>query len=125
MTYKTLTEIKNLVRAFEDCTLPRSCWTHQAHLSVALWYLTHFSEEEAIKCMRDRIRNYNTTIGIKNTNDSGYHETITLFWMQIILSYLFFQGKDCNFLDIVNNLISTYKNERLIFEYYSRNLLFS
>lgn len=43
MTYKTLDEIKNIVRAFEDCTLPRSEWTHHAHLTIALWYLTHFS----------------------------------------------------------------------------------
>lgn len=125
MTYQTIAEIKNLVLAFEDCTLPRSHWTHQAHLTVALWYLTHFSEEEAIKCIRDRIRNYNIAIGIENTKDSGYHETITLFWMRIILTYLISKGKDCMFIDIANNLINTYKNAELIFEYYSRDLLLS
>ncbi len=75
--------------------------------------------------MRDRIHNYNTAMGIKNTNDSGYHETITLFWMGIIIIHLVSQGKDCSFVDIVNHLISTYENERFIFEYYSRNLLLS
>ncbi len=125
MTYKTLAEIENLVLAFENYTLPRSCWTHQAHLTVALWYLTHLSEEEAVKCMRDRIRNYNTAIGIENTKNSGYHETITLFWMRIILTYFISEAKDRMFVDIANKLIKNYKNDGLIFEYYSRDLLLS
>lgn len=125
MTYKTLAEIESLVRAFEDCTLPRFCWTHQAHLTVALWYLTHFSEERAIKCMRDRIRKYNVATGVENTKNSGYHETITLFWLLIISNYLISEIPACKLVDIANKLLYTYENSELVFEYYSRNLLLS
>lgn len=125
MTYKTLAEIESLVRAFENCTLPRSCWTHQAHLTVALWYLTHFSAVEAIGLICDRIRKYNTAIGIENTNNSGYHQTITLFWVRLILSYLIREIEVYSFVDLANNLINTYNNPELIFECYSHNLLLS
>lgn len=65
MIYKTLDEIKNIVLAFEDCTLLRNKWTHHAHQTVALWYLTHFCQHEAINFMRDRIQKYNAANGIK------------------------------------------------------------
>ncbi|KJH71709.1 hypothetical protein [Aliterella atlantica] len=125
MTYKTLAEIESLVGAFEDCVLPRSCWTHQAHLTVALWYLTHFSEEQAINCMRDRIRKYNVATGVENTKNSGYHETITLFWLRVISNYLISEIQVYELVDIANKLLNTYKNSGLVFEYYSRNLLLS
>lgn len=125
MTYKSLTEIESLVTAFEDCVLPRPCWTHQAHLTVALWYLTHFSEAEAIRYMRDRICKYNAAVGIENTKNTGYHETLTLFWMRIVLHHLACKSKDYFFVDLANNLIATYNNTELPLEYYSRNLLLS
>lgn len=125
MTYKTLIEIESLVRAFEDCVLPRSHWTHQAHLTVALWYLTHFSTERAIKYMRDRICKYNAATGIESTNNSGYHETINLFWIRIISNHLISEMQDRELVDIANDLLNIYKNSVLIFEYYSRTLLLS
>ena len=125
MTYKTLDEIKNIVRAFEDCTLPRSEWTHSAHLTVALWYLTHFSVQEAINCLRDRIQKYNAANGIKTTKDTGYHETITLFWVQIIIRYLSANAGNNNIVLLTNGLIDKYENSRLPLEYYSRDFLMS
>ncbi len=122
MTYKSLDEIKNIVRAFEDCTLPRSEWSHSAHQTVALWYLTH-SQHEAINCLRDRIQKYNAANGIKTTKDTGYHETITLFWVQIIIDYLSANAGNNNIVLLTNGLINSYKNSRLPLEYYSRDLL--
>lgn len=120
----TFGEIENLIWAFENCTLPRGEWTHQAHLIVALWYLTHYSQLEAINCIRERIQNYNKALGIKTTKDSGYHETITLFWIKIVWQYLTFEGKNLSLLDLVNGL-SRYSNPRLPLEYYSGNRLMS
>lgn len=119
MTYKSLDEIKNLVGAFEDCTLLLSEWKHSAHLTVALWYLIHFIEYEVINCLRDRIPIYNAAHGIKNTKDSGYHETITLFWVQIITWYLSANAGDNNIVLLTNKLIDSYGNSRLTLEYYS------
>ena len=32
-------EIEWFISRFEDCTLPKSEWTHGKHLVMALWYL--------------------------------------------------------------------------------------
>ncbi|MGB5962607.1 MAG: hypothetical protein WBG73_18355 [Coleofasciculaceae cyanobacterium] len=121
----TFEEIVNLIKAFENCTLPRDEWTHQAHLIVALWYLTHSSQLEAIKGIRERIQNYNNAIGIKTTKDSGYHETITLFWINIVCQYLIVEEKNLPVVDLVNGLNSHYNNPRLPLEYYSCDRLMS
>jgi hypothetical protein len=98
--YWTLGEIESFVRAFESCTLPRCEWTHQAHLIVALWYLTHYSQSEAINCIRDRIQRYNQAIGIKTTKDTGYHETLTLFWVRVVCQYLAAEGANRSLVNL-------------------------
>jgi hypothetical protein len=123
--YQTLSEIEILIRAFEACTLPRGQWNHQAHLTVALWYLTHYSQPEATKYIRDRIQRYNLAQGIKTTKDSGYHETITLFWIEIVRRYLSVATATGSFVDIANGLLHSCGNPRLPLEYYSRELLMS
>jgi len=131
--YWTLGEIESLIQAFENCTLPRSEWTHQAHLIVALWYLTHYSQLEATNCIRVseaaslklRIQDYNRAIGIKTTKDSGYHETLTLFWVRIVYLYLASEGANSSLVDLANGLIQRCGNPSLPLEYYSRDRLMS
>ena len=118
-------ELANLVKAFQNCTLPRSEWTHQAHLIVALWYLANYPQLEAISLIINRIQNYNNALGIKTTKDSGYHETITLFWIKIMNKYLTAKGKNCSFVDLANGLIEHSGNPNLSLEYYSLNRLMS
>ena len=123
--YQTLSEIEILIREFEACTLLRCQWDHHAHLTVALWYLTHYSEPEATNYTRDRIQRYNLAQGIKTTKDSGYHETITLFWIEIVRRYLSVATANGSFVDIANGLLHSCGNPRLPLEYYSRELLMS
>lgn len=123
--YQTLSEIKILIREFDACTLPRHQWDHQVHLTVALWYLTHYSQPEATNYIRNGIQRYNLAQGIKTTKDSGYHETITLFWIQIVRRYLSVGTANGSFVDIANALLHSYRNPRLPLEYYSRERLMS
>src|SRR3979490_953792 len=74
--------------AFEEGTLPRPDWTHAAHLAIGATYLVEYERFEAIWRARDGIRHYNASQGILNTSESGYHETITLFWLGITLNFL-------------------------------------
>ncbi len=37
--------------------------------------------------LRDRIRAYNVSQGGENTEDRGYHETITRFWLETVIAY--------------------------------------
>lgn len=123
--YSTVDEVESLVRAFEDCTLPRGEWTHRAHLTVALWYLAHCSGREATARIRNGIKRYNAAVGVQTTKNGGYHETITLFWICAISKYLLFADAGCSLLELVNGMISRFGDGRLPFDYYSRELLMS
>ena len=52
-------EIESFIRAFEDCSLPKSEWTHTRHLVMALWYLRRHRREEATRLIREGIQRYN------------------------------------------------------------------
>ncbi len=77
-----------LIRRFELCELSAAEWTHQAHLAAAAWYLTNYPPVEAGQRIRDGIRKFNESVGGKNTEDSGFHETLTEFWMREVYSRL-------------------------------------
>jgi hypothetical protein len=121
----TYAEVESLVREFEACTLPRSEWTHQAHLTVALWYLAHCSGREATARIRNGIKRYNAANGVQMTKDSGYHETITLFWICVISKYLLLADAGCSFVELANGMLARFADGRYPFEYYSRELLMS
>lgn len=76
MTYETDAEIKALTARFLDRTLPKQDWTHTAHFAVALCLLADDSID-AFAVMPSEIRAYNEATGVKNTDQEGYHETIT------------------------------------------------
>lgn len=77
MTPMTDDEIEETVRGFLACTLPKDCWTHAAHFAVALWLLRDRGEAVARAHMPGLIRAYNESVGGRNTDSEGYHETIT------------------------------------------------
>jgi len=84
----TTREIAAFIAEFEARILPKASWHHQGHLVVGLWYLSHHSPEEALSILRRRISAYNEVAGPPNTDTSGYHETLTRFYLQGIASHL-------------------------------------
>ena len=79
--WTTTKEIEEFISEFEACRLPKVRWTHEAHLVVGWWYLTHHSFDEALIVVRRRIRAHNESVGTANTDHSGYHETLTRFYL--------------------------------------------
>ena len=61
-------------------TLPKSSWTHGAHVAVSAYLAFEHAPEEALDLARAGIVHFNTCVGTPNTEDSGYHETLTRFW---------------------------------------------
>ena len=118
-------EVRSFIRAFEECTLPRSAWTHPAHLTVAMWYLMERSEIEATTRIRNGILRYNASQGIKTTATSGYHETITLFWTRLVAKYLSLADSDKSTVELANGVIRAFENKEIPFEYYTRDRLLS
>ncbi len=118
-------DIEQLVQAFEDCQLPRSQWTHSAHLAVALWFLLHYSEAEAIARIKSGIKRYNQAVGIENSATSGYHETLTLFWIAKIRDFLSANSSTQLTIDLWQELMQQCDDPKLPLQYYSRDNLMS
>ncbi|MGB8700269.1 MAG: hypothetical protein WCD18_12705 [Thermosynechococcaceae cyanobacterium] len=118
-------EIEAIILAFEDGTLPRSQWTHSAHLVVAFWYLAHHPKTVATQCIRDGIQRYNAAMGIPQTKERGYHETITRFWIEIVARFLMEKSDKSSMLSQIHPLLQRYNNSDLMFQYYSRDRLMS
>lgn len=57
---------------------PRASWNHAAHLAAAADLVAGGAGPAAV---RERILAYNATQGIVSTEDYGYHETVTQFWV--------------------------------------------
>ena len=89
----------NLVSQFRSQLLPKPEWTHEAHLIVALWHLLEYGDIYSALChLRAGIILNNSSIGIRNTETSGYHETITVFWVRQIKEFIDSQNsRDFNF----------------------------
>ena len=123
--YRSSEEIERLISAFESCTLPRAGWTHRAHLTVGLWYLSQYSQEKATALIRESIQKYNHACGVITTKEGGYHETITLFYVWLISKYLEEADEQGTVVDRVNGLIEKYGDRSYPLEYYSRERLMS
>jgi hypothetical protein len=111
-------EVKKLVREFERCRLPLSDFKHRAHLSVALFYLTQMPVSAAAHQFRAAIKRF-----IEHYGETGYNETITMFWLNVIVRLLITSEGGRSPADLLDELLESYGDSRLIFTYYSRERL--
>ena len=124
-TFRTTDEILSLVRRFEDCTLPRAEWTHAAHLTVALWHLLQFDWPEASARVRRGIKRSNAAHGIRTTPTGGYHETLTLFWLRAVRTFLEAERNEGRSLVRLANELAATHDKGLPLAHYTRERLFS
>lgn len=101
-------ETEAAARGMMGCTLPKAEWTHEAHFAAALWLLRERGETAARAEMPGLIRRYNESVGGRNTETEGYHETIT----QASLTMAALMAGPCGRPD-------------WIFAYWSKEVLFS
>lgn len=80
--YNSDEEIRQLVESFEECSFHPAEFRHHQHLAVALWYVRQLPPEEAENRMTSGIRRLAEAYG-----KSGYHETITLFWLHVVSDF--------------------------------------
>ncbi|MFN7979744.1 MAG: hypothetical protein U0P30_16540 [Vicinamibacterales bacterium] len=71
------------VAAWETGTLPKHEWSHAAHVAVGACYALRHGAA-ALDRTREGIRRYNAAVGTANTDTSGYHETLTRFWAEVL-----------------------------------------
>lgn len=81
MQFETEESLDCFIAAFEDGSWPSAEWKHAHHLVMATCYVLAYGRDEALTRARVNIAKYNEAQGGENTADSGYHETLTVFWI--------------------------------------------
>ena len=110
-------EIDAFVAAFEAGVLPKARWTHGAHLLTGAWYVHELGEAAATDKMRLCVRRYNEAVGGKNTETSGYHETITVLWIKL-LSRLLRDSQPINRAEFALLAVQRFEKDRGILQRY-------
>ena len=120
-----MNDVNRIAEAFLACTLPKAEWTHEAHLKVGLWHCLRYSADESLNLLRERIKRYNIATGVQNTDSSGYHETITRFYVWQIGHFLHETAHHESIDELADELIQRYGDRTLALTYWSRETLFS
>ena len=130
--YQNVDEIEEVVRGFESCSTGKEEFSHPSHLTVALWYLTHYSFEQAMAKMRAGLHRF---LAHHQVPAGKYNETITQFWLKVVEAYALAQTESNlasignqspvaeQLVSVANGLVKTRGNPRLVFDYYSESLI--
>lgn len=74
-----------LLSSIESKSLAKERWTHEAHLSVGLAVVSSSTDlQVALTRLRALISAYNESLGGQNTDTSGYHHTLTAYYVWAI-----------------------------------------
>lgn len=119
------TEIDAVYTGFIERALPKACWTHAAHLVVALTHLARAGLEAARRDMPGLIRRYNEATNTPNTDTEGYHETLTQFYLGALEAFRQSRERGDEAADIAALLASPLADRAYPLRAYSRERLFS
>jgi hypothetical protein len=105
-----------LIAGFENGSWPGAKWTHAAHLTLGACYI--LEGNSALDRLRAGIPRYNVSQGGKNTEDSGYHETLTCFWHDIIRDYIATLPAGLDRLTVTRAVVAEFAPQRDLFRQY-------
>lgn len=117
-----------IVSAFRSGNMTREQFSHRAHLCVGLYHLSHpwlNDEASAAGTVREAIHAFNAKVGAVQTETSGYHETITLFYVRIIRHFLADRNPSEPFNDLAEALIAEWGDPKLPLRYWTKERLMS
>jgi hypothetical protein len=118
-------QLDEIVSGFCSHKLDKSLWTHQAHIVTAIWHLLKYDKYDALCRLRSGIISYNLALGGENTGQSGYHETMTVFWWEIIGQFVSGKKDEPFHRLCVQFLGSPAADKNYPFRFYSKERLFS
>ncbi|MGB9181558.1 MAG: hypothetical protein WCB68_20180, partial [Pyrinomonadaceae bacterium] len=113
-------EVEEVVRKFESCEFADSEFTHDAHLTVALCYLSSLTVEEATERMRAGLFRFLDHHGVDR---KVYNETITVFWIRLVRSFLEQANPNRSLSDLAKELLETHGDSKIIFNHYSKEFV--
>jgi hypothetical protein len=117
-------EIEALVCSFEEHRLAHADWNHAAHLTLATVYTRRYGLA-AVDEIRTAIQSYNESIGVVMTDTSGYHETMTVFFMRMVAHVLKDLPEDTPMPEQVEIVIERLGDRKIMLEHYTRDLAMS
>ncbi len=118
--YKDSSEIEAVVEGFEAGTSSKDDFSHQSHLTVAVFYLHHLGELEATGKMRSGLLRF---LDHHDVGRVKFHETLTVFWIKTVAEFLCRMDPATSMLEKTNKVVERLGNSRLVFAYYSEELL--
>ncbi len=122
----TKTELDSFAAAFQECRIPKSEWTHQAHLKMGAWHILNFGKDDALTRLRTGISRLNDSHGVPNSESRGYHETITRVYLHLIDEFLRELPAGISIDDTLDRLLSSRLSEKdFLLAFYSRERLMS
>ncbi len=73
-----------IATAMTACRLPKSEWTHEAHIQAGLSLILRSGASAALTTLREAIPRYNLSTNTPNTDSGGYHDTLTVYYVWAI-----------------------------------------
>ena len=123
--FKSADAIRHIGEGLLACTLPRAEWTHEAHLAATTWLLVERPDIDLDSALPGLIRRFNESVGGRNTDTEGYHETITRVFLAAVRAHAAETG-DMALNDRVNALLASERGHReWPLRFYSPERLFS
>lgn len=124
--FSDIQEVESFVKAFQDHSLPKSSWVHKAHFIVGLWYLLHNDLDTTIDQLREDIKSYNASKGVINDDKTGYHETLTVFYLRKIQDFIDTLTDKSLRVELFNNIVNNIITDKSYpLKYYSAELIYS
>ena len=120
--YKHVSEIEAVVVGFESCTTGKEEFTHRSHLTVATYYIFGSTQEKATERMRAGLLRFLDHHGVGRAK---FHETLTIFWIKTVASLFNGLDRPLPLTGVTNAVIESLGDSRLVFEYYSKELLWA
>lgn len=77
-----------LLREFQDRTLPFKEWTHRCHVKMAYLHLKKYPFEEALTRICSGIRAYNAANNVPESETSGYNQTTTHAFLHLVAAVM-------------------------------------
>lgn len=105
------TALQEFVETWKSGKLPKSAWTHAAHVTMAAYFAFDHALEATFAIMKAGILHHNTSVGTPNTEDNGYHETLTRFWSAEIGEFVR-SGRFASRLEAVRAAVAVYGEDR-------------
>ena len=108
--YKNEQEIDAVVAGFEQCTTGKDEFTHQSHLTVAVYYLRNSTPDQAFQQMRSGLLRFLDHHGVGRTK---YKEQLTLSWMTLVQAVIEELNPDVSLVEVTNAVLARLGDSRM------------